>query len=65
MEFLLFSAFTSPAIRDSKMKRAAEVYFLQRLREWSTTVSELSFRAEVGCIQDAEKTPRHLAVVSS
>lgn len=32
MEFLLFffSAFTSPTIRDSKMKRAADVYFLHR-----------------------------------
>lgn len=48
MQFLHFSAFTSPAIRDSKMKGAADVYFLHSLGVWSTTNSELSFGAEVG-----------------
>lgn len=55
MQFLGFSAFTSPAIRNSKMKGAADVYFLQSLGVPSTTNSELSFEAEVSCIQDAGK----------
>lgn len=46
MELLLFSAFTSPAIRDSKMERAVDVYFLQSLRVQSTTNAVLSFGAE-------------------
>lgn len=57
MEFLLFSAFTPPAIRDSKMKRPADVYFIQSLRAQSTTNSELAFGAEAGCIQDAGNLP--------